>query len=77
MRISGLRRSRPSDEVYSGPWIKSSYSGYSGECVEISAGDMIRVRDSKHTRGAILSFTQAEWNAFVSGVRNGEFGRNS
>jgi hypothetical protein len=45
--------------------------------VEISAGGMIRVRDSKHTSGAVLSFTQAEWEAFVSGVRNGEFGRNS
>jgi hypothetical protein len=31
------------------------------------------VRDSKDTTGAVLRFTAAEWEAFVDGVRKGEF----
>jgi hypothetical protein len=77
MRIFGLRRSRSSGDVHPETWIKSSYSGYSGECVEVAAGHAIRVRDSKHPRGAVLNFTQAEWDTFIGGVRNGEFGRES
>jgi hypothetical protein len=30
---------------------------------------------SKNRRGGILHFTQAEWDAFIGGVRNGEFDR--
>lgn len=59
-------------------WIKSSLSGYNGNCVEVTGltSDNIRVRDSKRPRGAVLNFTAAEWDAFVGGVRNGEFDRN-
>ncbi|HEY3878679.1 MAG TPA: DUF397 domain-containing protein [Trebonia sp.] len=58
-------------------WIKSSLSTYNGNCVEVQGltSDTIRVRDSKNPRGGILNFTQAEWDAFVGGVRNGEFDR--
>jgi len=38
---------------------------------------MIRVRDSKNPRGGMLNFTPAEWDAFVGGVLNGEFNRQS
>jgi hypothetical protein len=60
-----------------GAWIKSSLSAYNGNCVEVSGltGDGIRVRDSKRPRGAILKFTTAEWDAFIGGVRSGEFDR--
>jgi hypothetical protein len=33
------------------------------------------VRDSKNARGPVLGFTPDEWDAFVGGVRNGEFDR--
>ncbi len=58
-------------------WIKSSLSGYNGNCVEVAGltGDTIRVRDSKHPRGAVLNFTTAEWDAFIGGVCKGEFDR--
>jgi hypothetical protein len=58
-------------------WVKSSLSVYNGNCVEVAglADDTIHVRDSKHPRGTVLSFTQAEWDAFVGGVRLGEFDR--
>jgi hypothetical protein len=59
-------------------WVKSSLSYYNGNCVEVAGltGEVISVRNSRDPRGAILSFTPAEWGAFVGGVRNGEFDRN-
>ncbi|TDD21356.1 DUF397 domain-containing protein [Nonomuraea diastatica] len=32
------------------------------------------VRDSKNPTGPALIFTPGEWNAFISGVKSGEFG---
>jgi hypothetical protein len=60
-------------------WIKSSLSAYNGNCVEVAdlTTERIRVRDSKNPRGAVLKFTPAEWDAFIGGVRNGEFDRDS
>lgn len=34
---------------------------------------LIRVRDSKAPDGGILSFHRSEWDAFVRGVKAGEF----
>jgi hypothetical protein len=31
------------------------------------------VRDSKHQEGPVLRFNANEWEAFLAGVRNGEF----
>ncbi len=58
-------------------WIKSSLSSYGNDCVEVAGlgGDQIRVRDSKNPRGGTLNFTTTEWDAFLGGVRNGEFDR--
>ena len=43
-----------------------------GECVAVAApADGVVVRST--VSGAELSFTDAEWAAFVAGVRNGEF----
>jgi uncharacterized protein DUF397 len=54
-------------------WLKSSYSAENG-CVEVAAlGDHVGVRDSKDRNGPLLLFTQEEWRAFITGVRNGEF----
>ncbi len=60
-----------------GIWIKSSLSGYNGNCVEVAGltEDRVRVRDSKHPRRAVLNFTPAEWDAFIGGVYKGEFNR--
>lgn len=58
-------------------WIKSSLSYGNGQCVEVAglSGDVIMVRDSKNAKGPHLGFTPGEWDAFVGGVRNGEFDR--
>ena len=77
LRFSGrLSRNRPADTAESN-WIKSSLSYGNGNCVEIAglSGDIIMVRDSKHVKGPVLGFTTGEWDAFVGGVRNGEFDR--
>lgn len=73
----GIRR--PSSGGSGQYWTKSSLSMGNGNCVEVAglSGDLIQVRDSKRPRGAVLGFTPAEWDAFVSGVRNGEFDRHS
>ncbi len=56
-------------------WIKSSLSFSNGNCVEVAsmADGGVAVRDSKHPNGPVLHFTPSEWDAFVGGVRNGEF----
>lgn len=54
-------------------WRKSSSSG-ADDCVEVAfAEDQVFVRDSKSPDGSALSFTPKEWEAFVTGVHNGEF----
>jgi len=53
----------------------SSRSGVARDnSVEVAfVGDAIAVRDSKHPDGPTLIFTQAEWDAFVGGAKDGEF----
>lgn len=79
MRLLSIWSARRQGGVSSDAWIKSSLSAYNGNCVEVAglADDIIRVRDSKHPGRAVLNFTQAEWDAFVGGVRNGEFDRKA
>jgi hypothetical protein len=79
MGLFTLRARRQSDDDSARIWIKSSLSGYNGNCVQVAGlnDDTIVVRDSKHPRGAVLNFTPAEWDAFIGGVRNGEFDRKS
>ncbi|SBW28851.1 DUF397 domain-containing protein [Protofrankia symbiont of Coriaria ruscifolia] len=59
-------------------WRKSSYSnGAGGMCVEIAdIDDGVLVRDSKNPSGPVLTFTDGEWEAFLAGVRDGEFDRS-
>jgi hypothetical protein len=56
-------------------WRRSSTSGpHRDNCVEVAfVDDAIAVRDSRHPEGPVLLFTQAEWDAFVGGAKDGEF----
>lgn len=58
-------------------WRKSRYSsGNGGNCVEVAlVGDTVAVRDSKDPNGPVLTFTRAEWAAFLAGAKDGEFDR--
>jgi hypothetical protein len=54
-------------------WRKSSRSGTNG-CVEVALDTAeVAVRDSKDRNGPVLHFNAREWEAFLAGVRNGEF----
>jgi hypothetical protein len=56
-------------------WHKSTRSGGSGNCVEVAENlpGIVAVRDTKNRDGGTLIFTDAEWTAFVGGVKDGEF----
>jgi hypothetical protein len=61
-----------------GVWRTSRYSEGASNCVEVADNlpGWVGVRDSKlGADSPILAFTDAEWAAFVAGVRDHEFDR--
>lgn len=57
-------------------WQKAlSSTADSSNCVEVAAlpGGGHAVRDSKDQAGPMLRFTRSEWDAFLDGVKGGEF----
>lgn len=57
-------------------WRKSSFSGGdNGNCVEVATtpGGGRYLRDTKDRNRLAHYFTAAEWDAFVKGVKAGEF----
>lgn len=55
-------------------WIKSTFCG-NATCVEVTDLDNggVLLRDSKHPEIEPLMFTEDEWDAFLAGVKAGEF----
>jgi hypothetical protein len=52
-------------------WRKSSYSGSGGDCVEVAdLANTTAVRDSKAVHGPALTFTDAAWSTFISGLKS-------
>ncbi|MBB3663019.1 MULTISPECIES: DUF397 domain-containing protein [Prauserella salsuginis group] len=65
-----------SSELLTGvQWRKSRYSGAMGNCVEVAplVGGDVAVRNSRDPQGPALVYTRAEIEAFVAGVKDGEF----
>ena len=63
-------------EVSHAAWGKSSYSneGCKGDCVEVAGlAGRVAMRDSKDPTGSALTFPRAQWHAFLTSVRAGEF----
>lgn len=64
-------------------WRKSQFSNPSGNCVQVAergnqmlVDGKVLVRDSKDPAGPVLGFTKDEWQAFIAGVKSGEFDLN-
>lgn len=64
---------KPTTQPASAPleWVKSSYSGNNGNCVEVAVlpGGGRALRDSKNPSGPVLTFTDAEFGVFIAGDR--------
>ncbi|MGH3865379.1 MAG: DUF397 domain-containing protein [Pseudonocardiaceae bacterium] len=63
-------------ELSTAAWRTSSFSnGNSGLCVEVAPLDDGRtaVRNSNHPEAGVVLFTRAEMDAWIRGVKAGEF----
>lgn len=63
------------DRVPGATWIKSSYSGAQGNCVELAklpTGEVM-MRNSRDPKGLALLYTRDELAAFLAGAKDGEF----
>jgi hypothetical protein len=56
-------------------WKKSTFSAHNGGCVETSRPEANRVlvRDTKDRSKAPHEYNDMEWQAFIDGVKAGEF----
>jgi Domain of unknown function (DUF397) len=55
-------------------WRKSSYSGNTGNCVEVAVTEsVVGMRDSNDPDGSALAFAPDVWLAFTAGIKVGEF----
>jgi hypothetical protein len=76
--MSSIRTSAHAPALTGLTWVKSRRSGPTGgNCVEVAflPGNQIAMRNSRHPEGPALVFTRAEWDAFLGGAQDGEFGR--
>lgn len=65
----------PHPDLSDADWRKSRHSAEERGCVETAflADGRVAVRDSKDRSGPALIYTRAEWGAFISGAKDGEF----
>jgi len=76
--MSSIRNGMDASTLTGATWIRSRRSGPTGgNCVEVAflAGGHIAMRNSRHPQGPALIFTRSEWDAFLGGATDGEFGR--
>jgi Domain of unknown function (DUF397) len=55
------------------PVFRTSTFSSSGNCVEVALGAQIVVRHSSQRDDTTLTFTPGEWEAFIRGVKAGQF----
>ena len=55
-------------------WVKSSYSGSNGDCVEVASRPAaVLVRDSKAPAEPWLTIPASRWRRFLASVADGRF----
>jgi hypothetical protein len=58
------------DGVDNTTWRKASYSGNSGNCVEVAdAARVVLVRDTTNREGGMMSIPAGAWQAFTSKLK--------
>jgi hypothetical protein len=75
--MSEIHNGVPASSLAGAAWRKSARSGPTGgNCVEVAflGGGDVAMRNSRHPDGPALIFTRAEWDAFIGGTLDGEFG---
>ena len=65
----------PAGDLAGVRWRKSARSSAQGNCVELAQlpGQGVAVRNSRDPEGPALLFTDAELEAFLGGVKDGDF----
>lgn len=56
-------------------WRKSSRSNPSGNCLEAATlpDGGVAIRNSNRLELGVITYTRAEWDAFIGGVKDGDF----
>ena len=53
---------------------KSSFSKFDDFCVGVCMTESsVKIKNTKQNNGDVIDFTHKEWEAFIKGVKNGEF----
>lgn len=61
------------DDLSHAQWRKSSFSGNTGNCVEVAVTKSgVAVRDSKNPHGRVLIVSREEWRRFIHIARASE-----
>jgi hypothetical protein len=75
--MNDISNGMPATDLTDAQWVKSRHSGPTGgNCVEVAslADGAVAVRNSRHPAGPTLIFSAPEWDAFVGGIKDGDFG---
>lgn len=69
-REKGYGRAMHSNDLTRATWRKSTYSGNSGNCVDVAVTELgVVVRDSKGPETGMLVVSRGEWRAFLATIK--------